>query len=327
MTPKSLIAWTLTTALTATAPPALARTQKPPAAAAKPAGVEIVIRDPGRTGLGIRRYHLASAWPLHASDAAPGGEIIILATPAGGGAARRLRGRLSGCSAQAAEKARRLIDCEGYAALQPAEGSLRITLIERSERTCKVIVPVPAVPGIEGTPIGTAGAPGMPRAVPGIEGTDVSTGAPPAPHIEGTDVSTSASPPPGAPGRPATATSGRADEADRRLAAAIAEARKALPELSCADAKTRGGKRLAQTRAQLAALAGAATPAAAVAPLRRFERAVELLEETLSEDSALGAATRRCAAAHDRCTAAGTAAASCAVEEAICLAGVACPGR
>ena len=169
-----------------------------------------------------------------------------------------------------------------------------------SQRSCRIVAVSPAtpVPGIEGSPIGTAGAPS--QKAPGIEGSPIGTA--------------------GAPGR--RGAGGVKGTADREMELLIQRAKQALPQLVCTSDRAARAQ-IAPLRSALEPVAEAPTAAAAVQPLRRFEKATLAFRNVLLQDRFAGGA-RRCVEVARRCAASGAAGQGCGIEEAVCLARVRC---
>lgn len=305
MTPTNSTRWTLATTLSLAAALGI-----PSSPAAQTEAVRIVISDPGKTGLAAGRYRVVLPAPLSGTPAQQQISLIADASPS---RRHRYPARVTGCGGADAAKtswAPRIVN-------RP-DGSLQLQLVSNSAPGCRILA---AIPGIEGSPIGTAGAPA--QKTPGIEGSPIGTAGAPArktPGIEGSPIGTA-----GAPQTPGGG--GRAGSADRELEQAILEARQALTQMSCANASARIQSRLAPLRSSLQDVAGAAAPAAAVGPLRRFDAARQALYKSLAGDRTFAAGAKRCADAERRCAASGGVGSGCGIEAAVCLAGVLCTQR
>ena len=249
------------------------------------------ISDPGKTGLAPGRYDIELKRGIDQDKA--GVTLILSLAPSG--KPHRYPARASGCGSSNVEA------LSWAPSVTPRrDGSLLLELVAMSVRGCKVVATIPPVPGIEGSPVGTAGAP--PKKVPGIEGSPVGTaGAPPKPG-----------------------SGGRTLEADREIERVIAMARQALPRLSCTGAPRDVHARLAPLRSALQDVASASSPAAAVQPLRRFEATRQALQKSLAADRTAAGGVDRCADAERRCAASGSLASACGIDAGVCLARVVC---
>ena len=251
----------------------------------------VEISSPGKTGLAPGRYDIELKRGIDQDKAG----ITLILSLAPSGKHHRYPARASGCGRS---------NVEGLSwapsVTHRRDGSLQLELVATSARGCKVVATIPAIPGIEGSPVGTAGAPA--KKAPGIEGSPVGTaGAPPKPG-----------------------SGQRTLEADREIERVIAKARQALPQLSCAGAPRDVQARLAPLRSALEDVASASSPAAAVQPLRRFEAARQALQKSLAADRTAAAGADRCADAERRCAASGSIASACGIDAGVCLARIVC---
>jgi hypothetical protein len=229
----------------------------------------------------------------------PSGHVILTST--GVPAARhRYDARVTGCGSTN-------IEVMGWVheVHSPPDGSIRLTLTSTATPGCRIVATIPAapVPGIEGSPIGTAGAAG--QKTPGIEGSPIGTA--------------------GAPRGPGTG--GRTGSADREIERLIAKATTVLPQLACADGPQDLQSQLAPLQAALRQVAGAKSAASTVAPLRRFDAARQALYKPLAGNRAHAAGANRCADAERRCAATGFVGDGCGIDAAVCLARVLCTTR
>jgi hypothetical protein len=255
-------------------------------------GTRVEISDPGKTGL-TPGWHMIELKEGIDQDKA---EITLILSLAPSGKHHRYPARTSGC-------ARSDVKVLSWkpSVTRRRDGSLQLELVATSARGCKVVATIPAIPGIEGSPVGTAGAPGKK-----------------APTIEGSPVGTAGAPPkPGASGR-------RTFDADAEFERLIVKARQALPQLSCAGAPRNVQARLAPLQSALQDVANASSAAAAVQPLRRFEAARTALQKSLAAGSGTAAGADRCANAERRCAASGSVASACGIDAGVCLAGIVC---
>jgi len=247
----------------------------------------VEISSPGKTGLAPGRYDIELKRGIDQDKAG----ITLILSLAPSGKHHRYPARESGCGSSHVE------GLSWAPSVTPRrDGSLQLELVATSDRDCKVVATIPAIPGIEGSPVGTAGAP--PKKAPGIEGSPVGTA-----------------------GAPPKSGSGRGTfDADREMQQVIAKARQALPQLSCAGAPRDVHARLTPLRSALQDVASASSPAAAVQPLRRFEAARQALQKSLTAE----AGANRCADAERRCVASGSIASACGIDAGVCLARTVC---
>ena len=259
-------------------------------AAAQNSRVEI--SDPGKTGLTPGWHVIALKRGIDQDKV----EITLILSLAPSGKHHRYPARASGCGRA---------NVEGFSwapSVTPRrDGSLQLELQAKSDRGCKVVATIPAIPGIEGSPVGTAGAPG--KKAPGIEGSPVGTA--------------------GAPRKPGGNRQSTL-EADQEIERVIAKARQALPQLSCAGASRNVQARLEPLRSALQDVASASSAAAAVQPLRRFEAVRQALQKVLAEGRDTAAGANRCADAERRCAASGSVASACGIDAGVCLARIVC---
>lgn len=257
-------------------------------ASAQPQTIEIP--RPGKTGLKPGRYRIAL------ENGGSGSTVAVILSLSPSGAPHRYVGRMTGCDAAQLATIR-----WSSRVTNGSDGSLRLDLVSRSQRGCRIVAAVPAapVPGIEGSPIGTAGAPA--QKAPGIEGSPIGTA--------------------GAPGR--RGAGGVTPTADHEIEYAIEVAEQALPRLTCTTDRAADAQ-IAPVRSALERLARAPTAAAAVQPLRRFEAATLTLEKVLLQDRASADDARQCVDAARRCAASGSVGKGCGIGKAVCLARVRC---
>jgi len=291
MTHTNVVGWTLATILSLSAAPAIQ-----PAASAQLEPIQIEIPNPGKTGLAPGRYRVGLD-PVGAAnkDHKPQIELISFS---GTISRHRYDARITGCGGEDVGKM-----SWAHKIVNRPDGSIQLELVSKSAPGCRVVSAIPAapVPGIEGSPIGTAGAPA--QKAPVIEGTPIGTaGAPRKPGVRG----------------------GRTGAADREIEQVIVKARQALPRLACTNAPGNIQARLAPVQSSLKEVAGAASAAAAVQPLRRFDAARQALYKSLAGDRAFAAGAKRCADTERRCTASGSVGNGCGIDAAVCLAGVLC---
>jgi len=292
MTHRNVSGWAVAALLTMVAPAI------PSGLAAQTGAILVEIPQPGKTGLPPGRYRVElPAAAVLKKDPKP--HITLI--PAGGAAREhRYAARVTGCGSSDIGRmswADKIVN-------RP-DGSLQLVLASTSAPGCRIAATIPAapVPGIEGSPIGTAGAPS--QKAPGIEGSPIGTA--------------------GAPQKPGGG--GRTGSADREIEQVIVKARQALPRLECTNASRDVQARLAPLQSSLADVAGASSSAAAVAPLRRFDAARQALYKALAADRTFAAGATRCATAERQCAASGSVASGCGIEAAVCLARVLCAAQ
>lgn len=279
--------WAWAAMLSLAAPGAILPPQgRPGLASGQPQTIEIPM--PGKSGLKPGRYRLVF------ENRGSGIAVILSLTPSG--APHKYAGRMTGCDAGKLATTR----WNSTVSNRP-DGSLRLSLVSMSQRSCRIVVAIPAapVPEIEGTPIGTAGAPS--QKAPGIEGTPIGTA--------------------GAPGR--RGARGVTGTADREIELLIQKAEQALPRLVCTSDRAARAQ-IAPLQSALERVAEAPTAAAAVQPLRRFELATVTFQKVLLQDRAFAGGAQLCRDAARRCAASGAAGKGCGIEEAVCLARVRC---
>lgn len=111
------------------------------------------ISDPGKTGLAPGRYDIELKRGIDQDKA--GVTLILSLAPSG--KPHRYPARASGCGSSNVEA------LSWAPSVTPRrDGSLLLELVAMSVRGCKVVATIPPVPGIEGSPVGTAGAPPKP---------------------------------------------------------------------------------------------------------------------------------------------------------------------
>lgn len=254
----------------------------------------VEISDPGKTGLPPGWYDIELKEGID-----QGNEIVLILSLEPSGKHHRYPARASGCGRSDVK-----VLSWKPSVTRRRDGSLQLELVATSARGCKVVATIPAIPGIEGSPVGAAGAPGKK-----------------APTIEGSPVGTAGAPPkPGAGGR-------RTFDADAEFERLIVKARQALPQLSCAGAPRNVQARLAPLQSALQDVANASSPSAAVQSLRRFDAARQALQKALAGDRDTAAGAARCADAERRCAASSSVGSACGIDAGVCLARTVCSAK
>jgi hypothetical protein len=115
----------------------------------------VEISDPGKTGLPPGWYDIELKEGIDQDKQ----EIVLILSLEPSGKHHRYSARASGCGRSDVK-----VLSWKPSVTRRRDGSLQLELVATSARGCKVVATIPAIPGIEGSPVGTAGAPRKPGA-------------------------------------------------------------------------------------------------------------------------------------------------------------------